>query len=199
MTELFEPLPSKTYQVIYADPPWHYRGQVQHGGSSKGFTSDAESYYPTVPIDDLCKLPVSDLRDPRGSALFIWATSPIVAKGDLHKLVDAWGFELKTKAFAWNKMRVNPGSYTLSQTEDCWVAIYKRRPKPCSCKERQYIEELRNKHSQKPHAVRCRIERMYPEASRIELFARVTQETPRKLWGDRWDLWGNESEGERSG
>jgi N6-adenosine-specific RNA methylase IME4 len=39
-------------------------------------------------------------------------------------------------------------------------------------------------HSQKPDEIQSRIERLYPDASRIELFARRCR--------DGWQAWGNE-------
>ena len=185
---LFAPLPPKKYHVIYCDPPWHYRGQVQHGGQGQPFTSGAEVFYPTVPIDDLCQLPVKDLIHPDGCALFLWVTGPILAEGDAHKLAAAWGFKLKTIAFVWDKMRVNPGAYTMSQTELVMVGTARKRPpKPRDQSVRQLLAEPRTEHSRKPAAVRDSIVQAYPEASRIELFAR------RAACAD-WDVWGNEVE-----
>ena len=55
----------KKYNVIYADPPWHY--QVY---SKKGEGRSAESHYPTMSIEEICALPVADLAA-RDSALFL--------------------------------------------------------------------------------------------------------------------------------
>ena len=43
----------KKYNVIYADPPWHY--QVY---SKKGAGRSADSHYPTMSIEDIRALPV---------------------------------------------------------------------------------------------------------------------------------------------
>ena len=46
----------KKYSIIYADPPWAYRTY-----SKKGQGRSAESHYPTMCIEDIKALPVSEL------------------------------------------------------------------------------------------------------------------------------------------
>ena len=43
----------RTYEIIYADPPWRY--------SAKKVQGAAENHYPTMSIDELCALPVAEL------------------------------------------------------------------------------------------------------------------------------------------
>ena len=45
---------TKKYSVIYADPPWRYERSKVQGA--------AEKHYPTMGIDELCALPVPELR-----------------------------------------------------------------------------------------------------------------------------------------
>ena len=49
--------PSK-YQIIYADPPWDYKGQKQHNGVGGSDTGGATSHYSTMTLNDLKRLPV---------------------------------------------------------------------------------------------------------------------------------------------
>jgi N6-adenosine-specific RNA methylase IME4 len=49
---------------------------------------------------------------------------------------------------------------------------------------RQLVRSKRTRHSEKPDEVRQRIEEMFPEQSKLELFAR------KKVQG--WDVWGLE-------
>lgn len=44
---------TKQYGIIYADPPWHY--DRKHGSGV------AENHYPTMSIEEICALPVSEL------------------------------------------------------------------------------------------------------------------------------------------
>ena len=179
---LFPPLPERRYSIIYADPPWDYKGQLQHAGPGSGDTGGAERHFPTVTLRDLKELPVLEIAEP-DSLLFLWATSPHLDQAiDLGK---AWGFDWATIAFVWDKQRVNPGFYTMSQCELCLVFKHGRIPRPRGARnQRQMVSELRGRHSEKPTEVRKRIERMFPDQSKLEMFARSPAEG--------WDVWGLE-------
>lgn len=47
--------------------------------------------YPTMSWEELADLPVSKLADPKMSALFMWATGPLIHK--VIALMESWGFE----------------------------------------------------------------------------------------------------------
>lgn len=53
---------TKQYGIIYADPPWSY--DRKHGSGV------AENHYPTMSIEEVCALPVSELAA-KDSALFL--------------------------------------------------------------------------------------------------------------------------------
>jgi hypothetical protein len=38
------------YDIIYADPPWDYKGQKQHNGKGGKDTGGAEVHYPTLTL-----------------------------------------------------------------------------------------------------------------------------------------------------
>ena len=59
----------KKYNIIYADPPWSYRTY-----SKKGQGRSAESHYPTMRLEDIMALPVSELAA-KDCTLFMWAVS----------------------------------------------------------------------------------------------------------------------------
>ena len=178
----FPPLPQERFGIIYADPPWDYKGQLQHAGPASGDTGGAVRHYATVTLDDLKKLAVESVAAD-DCLLFLWATSPHLDQAiDLGK---AWGFDWATVAFVWDKRRVNPGFYTMSQCELCLVFRRGRIPTPRGARnERQLVQAERGPHSAKPAEVRRRIERMFPEQRKIELFAR------REVAG--WVTWGLE-------
>ena len=178
----FPPLPPGPFGVIYADPPWDYRGQLQHAGPGSGDTGGAVRHYPTVTSAQLAALPVVEVAA-EDCLLFLWATNPHLDQAIA--LGRAWGFRWATVAFVWDKERVNPGFYTLSQCELCLVFKRGRIPLPRgSRRERQLVRAERGPHSTKPEEVRRRIERMFPEQPRIELFAR--RHSP------GWTAWGLE-------
>ena len=170
------------YQIVYADPPWDYAGKTQH--TSKTAVASAKDHYNTMKLEDLKKLKVADVCD-KNCLLFMWSSSPHLAQAI--ELMKAWGFEYKTVAFVWDKEKTNPGYYTLSQCE--LVLVGKRGVFPArgSRKERQYLCEMRGRHSEKPAEIRSRIERMFPTVKKLEMFARTKC--------DGWDVFGNEVEG----
>ena len=178
----FQALPQGCFEIIYADPPWDYKGQLQHAGKGSGDTGGAIRHYPTLTLSALKHLEVSRLAAPN-SLLFLWGTSPHLDQAiDLGK---AWGFEWATVGFVWNKERTNPGFYTLSQCELCLIFKRGRIPKPRGARNiKQLVEATRGVHSEKPHEVRQRIEAMFPQQRKIELFARHTY--------DGWHAWGLE-------
>lgn len=176
----FPPLPAGPYGVLYADPPWQYRNGPMMSGSH------AAAHYPTVPTTHLATLAVGAIAD-QDAVLFLWATSPCMAEAIW--LAEQWGFDYATVAFVWDKVDVTPGYYTVTQCEMCLVFKRGRIPTPRgSRQERQLVVQSRGEHSAKPGTVRARIERMFPQHPRIELFAR------REACAD-WDTWGLETGG----
>lgn len=185
MTSLsaFPPLPAGPFDILYADPPWDYRGQLQHNGPGGSDTGGARRHYPTVRLAELAAWPVAAIAAP-DALLFMWATSPHLDQA--MALGKAWGFEWATVAFVWDKRKVNPGFYTMSQCELCLVFKRGKIPRPRGARNvRQLIAAARGRHSEKPDEARTRIAAMFPEQRKIELFAR--KKTP------GWTAWGLEA------
>jgi len=174
----------KRYDIVYCDPPWDYKGQKQHNGKGGKDTGGAISHYSTMTSGALKRMNVLGLCN-ENCLLFMWATSPHLDQAiDVMK---AWGFQWATVGFVWEKDKVNPGFYTMSQTELCLVGKRKggKIPQPRGARNiRQLVCHPRMKHSKKPDEVRLRIEQMFPSQSKIELFARSPS--------IGWDAWGNE-------
>lgn len=78
---------SGMFRVVYADPPWS-----------------------TMPVKDLCKLPVAAHALPN-AVLFMWApASRLLLNPGPREVLDAWGFTYKT-AVVWDAVRGNFGEY----------------------------------------------------------------------------------------
>jgi N6-adenosine-specific RNA methylase IME4 len=187
---LYPDLPLDKYDIIYADPPWDYGGKLQFDKSSTVtdamnwdkniFISSANFKYPTLKTEELKQIPISGIAK-ADCLLFMWVTNPHLAQGI--ELGQSWGFEYRTVAFVWDKMVHNPGKYTMSYCELCLVFKRGKIPSPRGTRnEKQLIRSPRGAHSVKPDEVRDAIDRMFPESSKIELFARNKP----KLW----DVWG---------
>ena len=182
---LFPDFPDGRFEIVYADPPWDYKGQLQHAGPRSRDTGGAVKHYPTVTLDMLCELDVPRIAA-TDSLLFMWSSSPHLDQAIA--LGKAWGFEWATVAFVWDKQRVNPGFYTMSQCELCLVFKHGRIPAPRGARNvRQLVSVERGAHSRKPDEVRRRIDAMFPSARKIELFARARTEG--------WTAWGSDSDG----
>ena len=179
----------KKYQIIYADPPWHYENYSNQWHKDNPESRWVGNHYNTLSVTQLCELPVGNLAD-KDCALFLWTTPPCLIEAT--KVLKAWGFKYKTKAFCWVKTNkktmglfTGMGYWTRSNTEDCWLAT-KGHPKRLNADVHQVIMSDVMGHSHKPAIVRERIVQLMGDLPRIELFAR------RKVEG--WDCWGNEVE-----
>ena len=176
------PFPNKNYQIIYADPPWDYKGQLQHAGPKKNNTGGAIKHYNTMTLKELKLLPISTITE-KDCLLFMWSSSPHLDQAI--ELGKSWGFKWATVGFIWHKQKTNPGFYTLSQCELCLIFKKGKIPTPRGARNiRQFLSVQRGKHSTKPEEIRNRITKMFPTQSKIELFARTIH--------PNWDYWGNE-------
>ncbi len=195
LEEVYPPFPAKKYDVIYADPPWDYGGKMQYdrsgiksqniGFGKNVFISAADFKYPTLKLSELKRLDVASIAA-EDCILFMWTTGPQLANSI--ELGEAWGFEYKTVAFVWDKQVHNPGRYTLSQTEFVLAFRRGRFPAPRGARNvRQLVSVHRGEHSEKPAEVINGITEMFPQQTKIELFARKSY--------PGWDNWGLEIPG----
>lgn len=174
------------YQIILADPPWSYRQKqinFQSYDEGKKYENHVTEHYQTMTNQEIQNLDVGSLAD-NDCLLFLWVTSPNLDVGI--ETGKAWGFEYKTVAFVWEKQRTNYGFYTLSSVELCLVFKKGKIPKKSANNIKQFLSEKLTKHSKKPIEIRRRIEQMFPDQPKIELFAREKAEG--------WSAWGEEIE-----
>ncbi len=188
------------YKTMIIDPPWDY--------NRKAGTGVSNDHYDSLAHDELKQLPVSELAHPEGAVLFLWCTNPMNGKG--HELLQAWGFEFRTK-LPWVKVTMRKGrptttiswgngSWVRGCSEDILIATQGdiRPPDPSdrvlgllegvACLEApdNRWKQERYKHSRKPDTIHHLAE-LFP-GPRIELFA--TQ----KRAG--WKTLGNEIDGQ---
>ncbi len=177
------PFPNKKYQIIYADPPWEGTTGNSAIALKSRIVNKKSFHYPAIKTVGISKLRTRDISD-INCLLFLWVRSPMLEDGI--KVGKSWGFKYITVGFVWDKQRVNPGSYTMSQCEICLLFKKGKIPQPRGIRNiKQFLSELRRKHSQKPDTIRNRIAEMFPAQNKIELFARQKTEG--------WDVWGNEA------
>ena len=152
--------PEGKYRVIYADPPWQYSNNI----SADKF-NDIELHYPSMPLIDICQLPVSNLALDN-SVLFLWVTAPFLE--DSFKVVNAWGFKYKT-CFVWDKLVKTYGHYSGVRHELVLVAVRGSCQPDISLQPDSVFSIKKTDHSAKPEEFRQTIDSLYPHGPRIEL------------------------------
>jgi len=174
------------YDVILADPPWDFEVWNRDTGSGRS----ASLHYPTMKLDDICALPISEIAADN-CALFIWAIWPRIF--DAQAVIKSWGFEYRTLGFEWVKLNKSGlgfyfgmGYYTRANPEPCLLAIKGRMPVATRSERNLLISPVRE-HSQKPDEAYGKVERLYPGKKYVELFARRRR--------DGWDAFGNQVQG----
>tara|TARA_R100000458_G_C8266855_1_gene241855 strand:+ start:1275 stop:1961 length:687 start_codon:yes stop_codon:yes gene_type:complete len=177
--------PPQKFEVIYTDPPWDYDGRTFLDGKAHD-TGAASDHYPTMTPQELMELPVKDFLADK-CICFMWTTGPQL---DISiDVLKAWGFKFKTIAFVWDKVVTNPGYYTMSQTELAIVGTHNAIPTPRGARNvKQFHKEQRGRHSAKPHEFRKRIEQMFPDQTKLEMFQRESK--------PGWHAWGIDAVGE---
>jgi N6-adenosine-specific RNA methylase IME4/ParB-like chromosome segregation protein Spo0J len=165
------PLPEGPFELIYADPPWRL------GYPDSPYAP--ENHYPTM---DLASIKTIEVPAAEDAVLFLWAVSSLL-EGAL-QVIRAWGFEFKT-TLCWVKPSIGPGIWVRNRHELLLVARRGDHPPP-DPEDRvdSVVEAPRGRHSEKPELFYELIERMYPQASKLELFARSRRAG--------WSAWGNE-------
>ena len=167
-------LPTGTYEVIYADPPWSY--------DNSGFNQSAASQYPTMSVDKICQLDVKRLCTDN-SILFMWATSPLLPEA--LEVIKAWGFEYKA-SMVWVKDRAPGMGWWVNTKHELLLmasmpsALNVNHP---AKKFDSVIEAPVTRHSAKPDVFYELIEEMYA-GPKIELFARNKRQGWEASWGN---------------
>ncbi|HED3065070.1 TPA: adenine methyltransferase [Kluyvera ascorbata] len=193
------------YQLIYADPPWSYGNTISNGA--------AIDHYPTMSITDLKRLPVWELAA-ENAVLAMWYTGTHnqeamalaeawgftvrTMKGFTWVKLNQLAAQRVDKALAEGSItdfydfldvlnaetRMNGGNHTRANTEDLLIATRGKGLERENAGIKQVIYSPLGEHSQKPWEARHRLELLYGDVSRIELFSRSA--------APGWDCWGNQ-------
>jgi N6-adenosine-specific RNA methylase IME4 len=175
------------YDVVLMDPPWEYSGSTSKWGA-------CAKHYATMTMGELKTMDLQSILN-KPAVVFMWATGP-----KLHNALDlgcALGLHYRGIAFVWVKTKkdgtpvgaqgVRP-SIVKQLTEVClaFSTVEKGRPMALGSEAVcQTVFAPKTEHSAKPPEVRARIELLYPNAKRIELFSRERVPT--------WASWGLEA------
>ncbi len=159
---------TKHVQVLLADPPWQY-------DFSETDTRAVENQYPTATPEDIgTHLKAWGPGLAKDCVLFLWATAPKLPEA--LTVMEAWGFTYRTSA-VWDKERVGMGYWFRGQHELLLVGVRgKFRPPDADLRVSSVFRERRaNKHSKKPVCVYEALEKMFPTATKFEMYQRAAR------------------------
>lgn len=184
------------YKLILADPPWSYSNKASNGA--------ADNHYGTMKFADLLKLPVSNLAAD-DAVLAMWYTGNFnaeamglarawgftvktmkgltwvklnqLAEKHINKALSVGSVTdyASLMALLNQQTRIGLGNYTRSNSEDLLIAIRGKGIPRVDAGVKQVIYAPLDKHSKKPVESYRRLERLYGDVKRIELFARSAQ------------------------
>jgi len=166
------------YDIIVADPPWKFSSNSE---AKPG--RNARRHYPCMTDQQVSLLPVREWAAP-AALLFLWTTAPMLVRS--LPILDAWGFRYVSQ-LVWVKDHPGTGFWVRNRHE---VVLMAKRgkfpcPKPAPFGD-SVITGQQREHSRKPETLQDRIDVTWPDARKLEMFAR----RPRP----GWDVWGNETE-----
>lgn len=174
----------KRYDLLYADPPWK-----QSKGGKKAVrpcSSGAELDYPVISLEEIKQhLTAADKLTGENAVLFLWTIDKYLFEAE--EMAKSLGYKLHARLI-WNKVTGIPAAFTVRFGHEYLLYMYKGKLMPIAKNERGKIHtvftEQVKRHSQKPEEAYGIIERLYPDARKLELYARNTHEG--------FDCWGNE-------
>ena len=156
------------FDLILIDPPWQFTVPVVP------MNRRVENHYMTMPLNDLMALPIQNITK-KPSILFLWSINTLIPEAC--KLMEKWGFKYTTK-MDWIKVRngkiqMGLGVNVRGSSESLLIGKCGNYPVPLpKNRPASGIIAERFKHSEKPEESYKKVEEMYPDARKLELFAR---------------------------
>lgn len=179
------------YSLVLIDPPWSYHDKAKAGNRG------AEFQYPCMSTHELYKMSsyIGGISE-KDSVLYMWTTGPMLP--DALGTMKFWGFTYKNIAFTWIKtnkkafdypvfldMRelqsgehvthgdfMGMGNHTRSNCEFVLLGVKGKGIKRVNASVRSTVISPIREHSRKPDEVRKRLETLYGDVPRVEIFAR---------------------------
>ena len=162
------------FDLILIDPPWKY-GRDMLPKSRK-----TENHYGLMTIQEIQNLPIRNVVS-NPAIIFLWATNPLLPEAI--GIMGRWGFTYTTK-IEWvkkqnEKVQIGMGWNVRGASESLLIGKMGNYPLPePKNRPKAVLEAPRTRHSEKPELSYLTIEKMYPDARKLEIFARK----PRKGW-----------------
>ena len=172
------------YEIVYSDPPWRQK----KGGLRKSRPNQTrELDYSTMTLGDIETFHREFLENNTTDShtVFMWAIDKFLPETE--KMMSKLGYKLHAR-MVWDKENGVAPAFTVRYTHEYLLWYYKTPMMKISVDQRgkftTCFREKSTKHSKKPMLAYEMIEKLYPNAKKIELFARNEREG--------WDSFGNE-------
>lgn len=168
------PTPEGKYKAIVVDPPWSIEKILREVRPNQ-YDID----YPTMTIDEIMTLPISELADEDGCHIYLWATHRFLPMA--FDVFEAWGAKYECLLTWVKNIGMTPFSWMYS-TEHCLFGRIGNLPLLKLGKRLDFQAKVRE-HSRKPDEFYDLVREVSPEP-RIDMFSREEREG--------FAQWGNE-------
>lgn len=169
------------YGVVLCDPPWKFQTR-----SETRQVKSPGRHYQLMTLDDMKALPVW-LLAAEDCALVMWAVQAMLPEA--FDLMRAWKFQPKSVG-AWAKQSKTGDKwafgtgYIFRSAAEFFILGTRGKPKIMARDVRNLIVAPVREHSRKPDKMHANLERMFPDAPKLELFCRERR--------PGWECWGND-------
>lgn len=174
----------KKYDLVYTDPPWSQKkGNMRKCRPKQGRELD----YKTLTIEEIKSIHEEAFRLTENKHnVFMWTIDKYLHQTE--QMMQELGYTLHARLI-WDKENGIAPAFTLRFSHEYLLWFYKKGKilmpiQECRGKYTTVMREKSTVHSRKPVSAYEIIENMFPDAKKIELFAR------RERSG--WDCWGDE-------
>lgn len=175
----------KKYNIIYADPPWKQtKGGLRKARPNQGKDLD----YQTISLDEIKNIIYKFKEKAEDNhILFCWTIDKYLFEAE--EMLKDLGYKIHARMI-WDKTNGVAPAFTVRYSHEYLLYCYLGKFTPIAQEMRgkytTVFREQATKHSKKPQIAYEIIENLYPNANKIELFARS--------YRNGWDVWGNEVE-----
>ena len=171
------------FQVIVADPAWGFNDNLKK--MKRKVKRAASAQYKVMTPAQVAAIPVAEVADPMGCLLALWVPGSMLVHG--LEVMKAWGFQHK-QVFVWVKLkkkyaeepdwneatRVGMGRLFRQSHEIALIGTSGKSVYPWldDHSQRSVAFDLNQGHSIKPSTLQNRLDKMFPDTDRLEMFAR---------------------------